>query len=202
MEQYPSIDSLAKIREVPYGKPCLAYYKYDGSNLRWEWSPKRGWSKFGTRRQLFDATSPVYANAIQIFMDTMSEEIVRRVLSLYPKMERITAFTEYFGPGSFAGQHVPDDPMELRLFDVYLYKRGLMSPNLFRSTFEDLPYAPELIYQGPFTEDFARDVRAGKYPVWEGVICKGTDWTVKVKTQAYFDKLKEVYGNEYGKYWE
>jgi hypothetical protein len=38
MQQYPSIDGSGK---APLGVPCIAFYKYDGSNLRWEWSPKQ-----------------------------------------------------------------------------------------------------------------------------------------------------------------
>ena len=31
------------------------------------------------------------------------------------KVERITAFTEFFGPSSFAGTHVLEEPKELKL---------------------------------------------------------------------------------------
>ena len=71
MQQYPSIDGSKK---APLGKPCIAFVKYDGSNLRWEWSPKQGWHKFGTRRQMFDATDEVYGPAIPIFLNTMGDE--------------------------------------------------------------------------------------------------------------------------------
>jgi hypothetical protein len=54
MEQYPSIEGSSK---APLGKPCIAFYKYDGSNLRWEWNPKKGWFKFGTRHELFDQSN-------------------------------------------------------------------------------------------------------------------------------------------------
>lgn len=57
MQQYPSILGSSK---APLGEPCIAFVKYDGSNLRWEWSPKRGWNKYGTRTQLFNETTPIY----------------------------------------------------------------------------------------------------------------------------------------------
>ena len=111
MQQYPSIEGSAK---APLGKPCIAFYKYDGSNLRWEWSPKKGWNKFGTRRQLFDATDPTYGRAIAIF-NGIGDEIVERVKKFDHDTQRITAFTEYFGPNSFAGKHEETDLMQLVL---------------------------------------------------------------------------------------
>jgi hypothetical protein len=61
MLQYPSINGW---RRSPQGKECIAFEKYDGSNLRWEWDPKKGWAKYGTRRQLFDESSPLYNQAV------------------------------------------------------------------------------------------------------------------------------------------
>ena len=40
-------------------KHCVAFWKHDGSNMRFEWSPKRGWHKFGSRRQLLDESDEV-----------------------------------------------------------------------------------------------------------------------------------------------
>lgn len=199
MQQFPSIDGSAK---APLGKPCIAFYKYDGSNLRWEWSPKQGWHKYGTKHQLFDASEPMYGKAIPIFKDTMGDEIVRRVKSLERGIQRITVFTEFFGPGSFAGQHVETDTMELRLIDAFLFKRGFMAPRTFLKTFGDMPQAAGVIYEGNLNKQFIDDVRKGVYPVWEGVVAKGDGFQVKIKTDAYFKKLNEVYGTEYRNYWE
>lgn len=199
MQQFPSIDGSAK---APLGVPCIAFYKYDGSNMRFEWSPKQGWHKFGTRRQLVDATDPVYGKAVEIFTTTMGDEIVARVKKIDRGIQRITAFAEYFGPNSFAGKHDPNDQMELRLIDVFLFKKGFMNPRVFVNTFGDLPWSAEVVYQGNLNKQFIEDVRAGKYPVVEGVIAKGEDFQVKIKTTAYFTKLNEVYGTEYRTYWE
>ena len=54
---------------------CIAFEKYDGSNLRWEWSKKRGFYKFGTRRRLFDHTDTVFSEAIPIFMNKYSKDL-------------------------------------------------------------------------------------------------------------------------------
>jgi hypothetical protein len=199
MKQYPTIVGSAK---APIGSPCIAFYKYDGSNLRWEWAPKRGWYKYGTRHQLFDASHPTFGSAIQIFQDTMGKEIARRARDLERGVQRIICYTEFFGENSFAGQHVDNDPKELKLFDIELYKRGLMGPRQFVKNFGDLPYAAQVIYDGNLNLQFINDVRAGKYPVWEGVVAKGEDFMCKIKTAAYFKKLNEVYGTEYRQYWE
>jgi len=199
MKQYPHIEGAAK---APIGKPCIAFYKYDGSNLRWEWSPKQGWHKFGTRNELFNATNPLFGQAIPIFMSTMADEIVRRCKKVERGVQRINVFTEFFGPSSFAGQHVEAEPKELRLFDVVLFKRGIMPPKQFVDTFGDLPYAAQVIYRGNLNKQFIEDVRMGLYPVNEGVVAKGDDFMVKIKTYAYLKKLNEVYGTAYRDYWE
>lgn len=56
---------------------------------------------------------------------------------LNPKIS--TAFTEFFGDSSFAGGHVLGEPKQLKLFDVYLFKKGLMKPRQFVKTFGDSP---------------------------------------------------------------
>lgn len=33
---------------------CIAFEKYDGTNLHWVWEPELGWYGFGTRRDHFD----------------------------------------------------------------------------------------------------------------------------------------------------
>lgn len=199
MEHYPSIEGSSK---APLGKPCIAFYKYDGSNLRWEWNPKKGWFKFGTRTQLFNRDTELYGQAIPIFMSTLADQIVNRVKKVERECQRITAFTEFFGASSFAGVHVVDEPKELRLFDVYLFKRGLMKPRQFVKNFGDMFNAAKVIYDGTLSKFFIEDVRSSKYPVWEGVVCKGDDFMVKVKTREYLNKLKEVYANKWELYGE
>src|ERR1035437_10055429 len=161
MEQYPSILGSSK---APLGKPCIAFNKYDGSNLRFEWSPKQGWHKFGTRRQLFDERTPIFGKAIQHF-DLMADEIVRRVRDRVKNPQRITAFAEFFGPGSFAGSHLEGEEQELRLFDIFLFKQG-------------------------------------KYNVFEGVVAKGSDFMIKIKTDEYFKKLRQKYPERWEEFGE
>lgn len=203
MLQYPSIPGFgdgvrqADRRGAPIlGEDCLAFVKYDGSNLRWEWSPKSGWSKFGTRKQLFDASTAPWSSAIPLFMDTMASELERRGKDLGgKKLERMTVFTQFFGPSSFAGQHDWSETHELRLFDVFLFKKGFVPPEKFVEVYGNLPYTAEVMYKGPLSHELQQQVHAGVFPVQEGVICKGTskEFSVKLKTSAWFEKLKEKF---------
>lgn len=198
MLQYPSIDGSSK---APLGNPCIAFYKYDGSNLRWEWSPKKGWHKFGTRRQLFDKNTPLYNQAIPLFMG-FADELVYKVKQQNKGIERITAFTEFFGPSSFAGSHDETEAKELKLLDVFLFKNGFIPPKTFKKMFEGRDYFPEIIYEGNLNKQFIIDVRDSKYPVDEGVICKGDDYMIKIKTHAYFEKLRNNFDDTWMNYGE
>ena len=215
MEQYPEIPG---VKRAPLGEKCIAFTKYDGSNLRWEWSKKRGWHKFGTRTELFAANHPLWGKALPLFQQ-IAHDIEDRIYASdwrYRNLQRITVFTEFFGPNTFSGTHpemltpgttkngvvAGDEQKELKLFDVYLYKQGMMSPKWFRDTFAGAPYAAQVVYEGNLNKEFIADVRAGRYPVWEGVVAKGDGWRCKIKTEAYMLKLKEVYGLNWEKFAE
>lgn len=198
MEQYPETMGA---KHAPLGRPCIAFYKYDGSNLRWEWNPKRGWHKMGTRTELFSEDHPLWGQAVPLF-DEIKDDIVSRVRAEFRDVQRITAFTEFFGKSSFAGTHMECEQKELRLFDVYLFKKGMMPGKWFLDVFGDADYAAEPIYIGNLNQPFIQDVREGKYPVWEGVVAKGDGFQVKIKTNAYLAKLKEVFGHRWEKFGE
>lgn len=198
MLSYPSIPSY---KQTVIGEPCIAFYKYDGSNLRWEWTPKKGWFKFGTRNHLFDGSSVPYNQAIPIFFDTMADDIVAQVRNEESrKVERIVAFTEFFGPSSFAGWHEEKEEKELVLFDVSVYKKGFYPAKKFVEMFNQFPFMADVVYQGNMNYPFINDVRMGKYALNEGVVCKGFDWSCKIKTQAFLDRLKNKYGDEWEKF--
>lgn len=57
-------------------------------------------------------------------------------------------------------------------------------------------------YQGNLSIQFIRDVQEGKYPVIEGVVAKGEDFSVKIKTKSYFDKLFNNFGENWKNYAE
>ena len=116
------------------------------------------------------------------------------------KVERITAFTEFFGPSSFAGNHEFGEQKQLKLFDVSVYKKGILPPREFVQLFEKYDWAAEVMYEGNINRQFIDDVRTGKYDVVEGVVCKGIDWTAKIKTEAFLDRLKQKYEADWEKY--
>jgi hypothetical protein len=206
MEQYPSIIGSAK---APLGKPCIAQYKYDGSNLRFEWSPKQGWHKFGTRRHLFDHTDPTFGPAIELFAG-FSDEILRRTRDFVKNPQRITAFAEFFGEHSFAGSHDPTDAKELRLFDVFLFQKGMLPVKDFVKHYGDMPQAAEIVYEGNLNQQFIMDLKKGKFkepkhlnaPIFEGVIAKGNGFAVKIKTDAYFVRLRHKYPERWQEFGE
>lgn len=203
MKDYPSIENSAHAPR----EQGIAFYKYDGSNLRFEWTKKRGFHKFGTRNRLFDETDPMFGEAIQLFKDTQAEDLEEIFRKEYRDSQEITAFCEFFGDNSFSGQH-KSESHKLKLIDIEIYKYGFVSPrefvNIFCKTLGDK--AAQVIYEGNLNEQFIKDVREGKYPVWEGVVFKGgvkhKIWRCKIKTYAYLAKLKEVYADGWQKYWE
>jgi len=206
MKEYQSIEGPLG----DFGKPCIAFYKYDGSNLRAEWTPKKGWNKWGTRTRLFDESDSTFGPAIEVFRSTLAEGIEKVIKDTkeYRNNERVTAYFEYFGPTSFAGLHdleLPNSPMETVLFDINMHKKGIIGPRDFVNNFGHLKSA-QVVYEGNFNQQLIDDVRNGKYPVVEGVIAKGGSghdlWMRKIKTYAYLEKLKAVFKDGWEKYGE
>jgi len=181
-------------------QPCIAFHKYDGSNLRFEWTKKQGWWKFGTRHRLFDHTDTEFGEAIQTFQQTLSEGILEVLWDnkQYRGVTKAIVYCEFVGSNSFAGLHDFTEPHELVLFDVNVHKKGFVLPKDFVDHFGHLRTA-EVVYQGNFNDQFIQDVIQGKYPVGEGVVAKGVKpgkgvhglWMAKVKTRAWFERIKE-----------
>ena len=186
----------------------MAQVKYDGSNIRAEFSLKSGWYKFGTRTRLFDKFDPDFGGAIDIFHAKYADKIAQVVAThpSYKKVDRLIAYMEFVGPRSFAGKHHADDPKDLILFDVNVHKKGFVAPRDFIDHFGGRMEIPKVVYEGPFSAEFVQDVRDGKYPVVEGVIAKGGSghsfWMRKVKTLSYLQKLKEMHGENWKNFWE
>ncbi len=212
MKAYPQIQAF----KGPMPE-CLAFHKYDGSNLRFQWDRKKGWWQFGTRTRLLTTDDAEYGAAIPMFLSLMAEPLERKFKdNKHLACTEAIAYCEWFGPNSFAGQHdvatlqmlgfdVKDnDPKRLVLFDVNLHKKGFVGPHRFVEQFSDMPIPP-VVYHGDLTEQFVEDVREGKYPVGEGVVCKGGEghklWMCKVKTFKYRDELQRRMPN-WKNYWE
>jgi hypothetical protein len=211
---YPKIPDS---RRCPGGR-CIAFEKYDGTNLHWDWDREFGWHSFGTRRDEFDLSRagqerfelahPGLGVSRDPFLSTLADGL-ERLFRDHPRYRSVAAFrvfTEFVGPDSFAGMHRADDPKELVLFDVQAEPFGLLGPRQFVNDFGHL-HAARVVYQGKFTGGFAEDVRRGKYGVREGVVCKGgaggSDlWMAKIKTYAYLARLKEAFAERWEDYWE
>ena len=56
-------------KDAPKGLPCIAFDKLDGQNVRFEWTKKRGWFKFGMRRRLFDESDVEFGRSILVFFE-------------------------------------------------------------------------------------------------------------------------------------
>jgi RNA ligase len=195
---------------------CIAFEKYDGTNLHWVWEVEMGWYAFGTRRDRFDLDDVGMAefNAAHVGLEEAPEIFSRNFANPLNEIFRnnpdyqsseITVFTEFFGTDSFAGRHKKDDPKQLILFDVAT-DGGMIHPEQFSRDFCQLNI-PRIVYRGKLTGKFMDDVRQGKYGVGEGVVCKGVSnsdglWMVKIKTYAYMKKLQEAFRDDWEEYWE
>ena len=205
MIQYPKIPNS---KNCPYA-PCIAFEKYDGSNLRFEWTKKSEWCKYGTRRRLFDESDEHFGSAIEIFHNTYADKVARIFTDdkNYKKVHKYTVFAEFFGPRSFGGLHRPEDEKELIMFDIWQHKYGLIGPRQFINDFDHVKL-PRIILDGKLNGSFIHNVRDGKYNVKEGVVCKGGSggkkdlWMCKVKTNEYLQKLKDVFHDKWRNFWE
>ncbi len=216
MKQYPSIDGPTKAPR----QPCYAFVKYDGSNLRAEWSKKRGWYKFGTRECMLDETDPVFGKAPDLFKNKYGDDLIKvfRTDKRFRSIDNVIVFFEFFGSKSFGGMHFPDDPAwNVVLFDVNPIRQGILGPKEFIDHFGHLEIA-ELVYTGNMGEELIKNVREELIPidskfdvraeVPEGVICKGSVtgkhnlWMCKIKTDRYKEELRKRYQSDWIKYWE
>lgn len=197
MKQYPSIPG-SRSRKLPLGENCVGFYKYDGSNLRWEWNRKKGFYKHGTRHRLFGADEAPYNQAIDFFKSYMAKTIEDRIVQTYSGITDFIIFTEFFGENSFAGSHILNEPKQLKLFDVWIPKKGLIPPKDFISLFTGTSWTAKPIYYGIFHEELILDVRNGLHldakpgSIHEGMVIKGIDgsWMAKIKTDALSTKAK------------
>ena len=193
MEQYPSIG----VKATP-SIEIFAFDKLDGSNIRVEWSKKNGFSKFGSRTRLIDATSEPLGESIELFLKKYADDLEQ----IYQKSryERATAFLEFHGVNSFAGYH-EKEPHDVTLFDVHIYKRGMLPPKEFISVFADKVETPKLLYRGKPNAEFISKVRKSTLSgmTFEGVVCKSApvknrSLNFKIKSEAWLNKLKGKYG--------
>lgn len=204
-------------RDAPSGR-CVAFEKYDGTNLHWEWERGFGWHSFGPRRGEYNlnehgitefARDHAHLQAAPaLFLATLSGGIARvfEENPCYAAFQSFKVFTEFLGLGSFAGLHKAEEAKELVLFDVWADGFGFIGPHQFVKDFGHLNIA-RVVYEGKLTGQFVEDVRNGKFNVPEGVVCKGGSggadvWMAKIKTYQYLAKLKQAFKGDWENYWE
>lgn len=194
MKQYPSIDG------VPRYGPCYVFPKYDGSNIRAEWTKKRGFDKFGSRKVLIGPDS-MFAEAISLI--EAQEDAFASVCSRQ-RWDRVTCFFEFYGRESFAGLHVDGDPKVTTLIDVDVYRRGQIDPRDFIDIFGAFAYSAPCIATS-FHKESQQGVRDGVFEgqTFEGVVCKVPSkrkWTppymYKMKSAAWIERVKARYGEK------
>lgn len=209
MKEYPAIAQSigTAFREIAN---AYVFDKLDGSNLRFEWSKKKGWHKFGTRTRLFDQSDWQFGRAIPIFQKILAEPLAK--IFARERWDQCIVFIEHWGPSSFAGNHHapgtnvpldPDDQMRLDLFDVAPYKQGILGPSEFVRLFGDLPSA-KLLGRYNWTRGFVERVWNGEIEgvTFEGVVGKAGHGKThdlvmaKAKTKAWIDKVKARFAPE------
>ncbi len=203
MKSYPHIEYWNKVK---FGSTVWGFDKLDGSNIRCEYSKKRGFYKFGTKKQIIDETHPQFGHAITLFLEKYNEGLSRIFTDNkeYRNIQSFVVFSEFFGEQSFAGYHEPGDKMDIVLFDVNMYKKGWVKPKDFIKDFENLGI-PKLLYHGNYNKRLIKDVKEGLYDTKEGLIIKGVRKTKgndivfmsKIKTQWWLDKIKNKFGEKY-----
>lgn len=196
MKSYPSI---LRVNSEGFDKELYTFDKLDGSCIRCEWSRKTGWYKFGTRKKLIDKNDPIFSAAIPLFMETLAEPLAE--IAHNNKWINIVAFAEFWGKQSLAGRHVIDDPKFLTLFDVSIYRHGMLGPKEFLKHFKYLSI-PNFLGVRKWDRKFVESVKASAIDgiTLEGCVGKAGDYDnltlVKCKTQRWLDEIKRLYSED------
>ena len=186
--------------------PIVAFDKLDGSNIRAEWTWKKGFHKFGTRNRLVDETDPLFGRAPKLVQEKYGQSLGR--ILFHAGYERAMCFFEFWGPSSFAGMHNLEEQQTVTLFDIAPFKQGILEPEAYLKLVNNTDHGPldhaKVLYQGPCTPEFIEQVRNGTLPgmTFEGVVCKAkndkkTKMPVmfKQKSRAWLDRLGTYCGD-------
>lgn len=192
MKAYPTIDT-----KFAFDKRLVVFDKLDGSNIRAEWSKKKGFYKFGTRTRLLDEHDPMLGSSKQLILDKYGDSMSR--VFTRQKWDRVVAFFEYWGEHSFAGSH-EDEEHFITLIDISPSKIGMLEPSSFlRVCYEQAIEIPNVVHTGKLTSDLIDKVKRSTLDgmTFEGVVCKyqhpklKTSCMFKIKSKAWLTKLRE-----------
>ena len=196
MKSYPSI---IRVDQNGFEQELYTFDKLDGNCIRAEWSRKTGWFKFGTRKRLIDKNDPAFGPAIPLFMETLADPIAE--IARDNKWVNIVAFAEFWGKNSLAGRHDPNESKTMTLFDVSIYRHGLLGPKEFLKHFKYLNI-PNFLGIKKWNKDFIDSVRHSTLDgiTHEGVVGKSGDYDkltlVKCKTNNWLNAIKQLYSEE------
>jgi hypothetical protein len=206
MESY---NSIPKWGEDYFGKYVFAFDKIDGSNFRAEWNRKlskksrftHGFGKFGTRQDRIKFIKDPYCEGIEIFKNKFSEKLDKIFLEnkAFRNIDNITVFGEFYGSKSFAGMHDWGEKHDVKIFDVFLDRKGILPPSDFIKIFEGLDTC-KLVFAGIFSQSYLELIEKNILNLQEGVVCKGVEnqevFMFKIKTLKWLQKVRDLYGNE------
>ena len=209
MKLYPSIPGPSKWRPGTYH----LYEKLDGSNIRVEWDSKNGFHKWGRRHGLLDDSNPHLKKAPPIFMAKYGVQLDR--IFRAERYQEVTVFFEFFGTKSFAGTHYDDDAYDVVVFDISIYKKGMMKPADFEKLLRGKVDLPNLVDVKPVginliselqnleadkivAPNNVGDAHLVRPRICEGVVLKSANYVFKVKRLEWLDALKGLCGeNEF-----
>lgn len=196
MKSYPEIPHINKSE---HGQQIIAFNKIDGSNLRFEWNKKKSWYKFGSRNCMIDETHPDLGAGITLFLKKYGSKLdnMFRTEKDFRNVQEFVAFAEFFGNNSFAGRHEIDDIKDVVLFDISVYKKGMIFPKDLIKLSEKYDFEiPPVVYNGSLNATLIDWVKHHKF-LSEGVVCKWIDGKqvkmTKIKTLVWLRRLKELY---------
>lgn len=202
-------NSIPKWSEDYFGKYIFAFDKIDGSNFRVEWNRKLskksrftlGFSKYGTRTELIKTCKNPFYEGIEIFKNKFADDLNKIFLEdkIFRNIDEVIVYGEFFGPKSFAGMHDWSEKHDIKIFDVWLYKKGFLPPSDFIKVFERIDIC-KLAFAGIFSETYLALVEKNILNLQEGVVCKGIEnkevFMFKIKTLKWLQKVRDLYGNE------
>jgi RNA ligase-like protein len=190
METYSTING-----PIQYDLPVIVFDKIDGQQFRAEWNSKRGFYKFGSRKQLIDPSVKPWNEAAERVKEKYEADLTK--LFKEEGWKSALCFFEFYGPNSFAGQH-QDEKHDVILFDIQ--PEGyydLLIPEEFLDLCCSLDI-PKILFRGYMTGDLVEQIRSSQLEgmTFEGVVCKARHEPTmfKIKSRAWLEKLKEHCG--------
>jgi hypothetical protein len=194
MLEYPSIPW--KFSEI---QNAHVFNKIDGRGMRAEWTRKRGFAKFGTRRTLTDKSDLTYGAGIALFMAQAAPGLIRAAHDA--RHRKMTVFFELSCEGCVAGVMPDKAQRNITIFDIADENDELLSPSTFRKICDkNLIPSPLFLGVHNFTRGYIEDVRNGRIDgvTFEGVVAKSSDNTVhgKAKTALWLQAVQDRYSPE------